>query len=75
MASLEVSGVLYECDGVTITASANGRTYGPGLVANARIVEHDMVYLVLGELHVVLTRLAFDILLGVPGAPQEAPQN
>ena len=70
MSSLELSGVLYECDGSTITASANGRTFGPGLVSEARTVENDMVYLVIGELHVVLTRLAFDILRGVAVAPQ-----
>lgn len=71
MLSLEVSGILYECDGSTITASANGRTFGPGLVSDARTVESGMVYLVIGELHVVLTRLAFDILRGVAVAPQE----
>jgi hypothetical protein len=70
MSSLEVSGILYECDGSSITASANGRTFGPGLLSNARTTEDDMVYLVIGELHVVLTRLAFDILRGVAVAPQ-----
>ena len=70
MSSLEISGILYECDGVSITASANGRTFGPGLIASARTVENDMAYLVIGELHVVLTRLAFDILRGVAVAPQ-----
>jgi hypothetical protein len=73
MLSLEVSGILYECDGSTITASANGRTFGPGLVSNARVLENGMVYLVIGELHVVLTSLAFDILRGVAVAPQEEP--
>ena len=70
MSSLEISGILYECDGVSITASANGRTFGPGLIAGARTVENDMAYLVIGELHVVLTRLAFALLRGVAVAPQ-----
>jgi hypothetical protein len=69
MISIDISGIVYECDGTQITASANGRTFGPALVASAKVLENGSVYLVLGVLNVVLTKEAFDILLGVAPLP------
>ena len=70
MISLLISGILYECDGVEIRASANGQTFGPARVADAKVLENGAVYLVLGILNVVLTAEAFDILCGRSPLPE-----
>ena len=70
MISLIISGILYECDGVEIRASANGQTFGPARVADAKVLENGAVYLMLGVLNVVLTAEAFDILCGRAPLPE-----
>jgi len=69
MVSLDVSGIVYECDGTVLRAFASGRAFGPVNVADAKILEDGSVYLMLGELHAVLSAEAFDILLGRSPAP------
>jgi len=61
-----ISGITYECDGVSLRASVNDQTFGPTSVADGRRLEDGSVYITLGALHVVLTERAWALLMGWP---------
>jgi hypothetical protein len=73
MITQTISGISYECDGISLRASVNGQAYGPALVADARALEDGSMYIAIGALHVVLTEQAWALLMGwpVPAAPVE----
>jgi hypothetical protein len=79
MFSTIISGITYECDGVNLRALANDQTFGPAAVSTARTLENGSVYIVIGALHVVLTKAAWALLMGWPAeevveeAAPEAP--
>jgi hypothetical protein len=66
MFSTIISGITYECDGVTLRALVNDQTFGPVGVSTARTLENGAVYIVIGALHVVLTEQAWALLMGWP---------
>jgi len=69
-----VSGITYECDGVSLRASVNDQTYGPASVSDGKRLEDGSVYMVLGTLHVVLTEQAWALLMGWP-VPEVAVED
>lgn len=73
MVSLDISGIVYECDGSTLRAVVGDTVYGPSPISSARALEDASVYLTLGTLHVVLTERAFNILRGVEPLPAPVP--
>jgi hypothetical protein len=68
--ALDISGIVYECDGSTIRAVVGDTVYGPSPISSARVLEDASVYLTLGVLHAVLTERAFNILRGVEPLPE-----
>lgn len=75
MFSTTISGITYECDGVNLRALVNDQTFGPVAVSTARTLENGSVYIVIGSLHVVLTKAAWGLLMGWPveEVAEEAP--
>jgi len=71
MVALNVSGILYECDGQSLTARFSGSTFGPTPLSEALVLGDGSWYLVLGVLHTVLTAQAVAILRGLAPLPVE----
>lgn len=75
MVTLELSGVTYECDGVSLRASADGRDFGSALLSEGRLIGEGMHYFVIGVLNVVLTDGALAILRGEAPVPAPEPAS
>lgn len=71
MVALNVSGILYECDGHSLLARFSGSTFGPTPLSEALVLGDGSWYLVLGALHTVLTAQAVAILRGLAPLPVE----
>ena len=72
MVALNVSGILYECDGHSLLARFSGSTFGPTPLSEALVLGDGSWYLVLGALHTVLTAQAVAILRGLAPLPVES---
>lgn len=71
MVALNVSGILYECDGHSLLARFSDSTFGPTPLSEAVVLADGSWYLVLGALHTVLTAQAVAILRGLAPLPVE----
>lgn len=79
MISLLLSGVRYDCDGTSISATLGEQTFGSCRIADAKLLDSGSYYMTFGPLHAVLTQEAVAILRGeaplpetVEAAPSEA---
>ena len=73
MIALNLSGILYECDGAALSARvlATGAAFGPTPLSEASVQADGSWYVVVGDLHSLLSEQAVAILRGLAPLPVE----